>query len=512
MKRKPQLTKIVSASAVDFGRNDGKHDSIEKYFLDTGLIDQIYQRKVSILLGRKGTGKTAVARHLVNDADKSWNKWASILSFRDVPVKLLEEFADANYSQSGRFDLLWKFIFLIELGKLVIKDETIDPDAKQKIEALILQVHPDLASSPEVYLRRTRERGFSIGTEGAKVTERTSSDGTIAKLAPYVASLNTTIKSVARLECKYTCVIDELDDSYSNSSDYFDLLIGLFKAAMDLNSGFSQEWKPLQVVVAIRDDIFRMLTYSDKNKWSDLAKNLEWIPGLRERLFDSDLFNLINLRIGASLVDEPTIDEDYWNCIFDNHAVKSDLKPFQYILSRTFYRPRDVIQFCKDIQNEAAHQKKEKFDKASILGAEESFSNWLVEELIDEMHIKLPVIRDLLEALKRHGHPTFKQEDLLASMRAVGIPQEADISGYLETLYEFSVIGQFDGDDSVPIFRYRNPMRRFERGRKYSIHYGLRSALRLFGTPSRRHSQSSQTFSRKTHGRGRSWHHGKRDI
>ena len=494
MKKIPTLERITPISAIDFGRNDGMHDPIEKYFLDTGLIDRLYAGKVSILLGRKGTGKTAVARHLINDADKSWDKWASLLSFRDIPVTLLAEFSDPAFAQSGKYALLWKFIFLIEIGKLVIKDEAIDPDTKNKIEALILVVHPELTSTPGNYLKTTRERGFDLGPDYARIKEKDSSGGDVTKLSPYVESLEAAIKSAARRECKYTCAIDELDDSYRLSPEYLDLVIGLFKAAMDLNGSFSRDWSTPRIVVGVRDDIFRELTYSDKNKWSDFGENLDWVPGIREHLLDSDLFNLINIRIGASLVDIPTTECDYWSQVFTSERVKNDLKPFQYILSRTFFRPRDVIQFCKEIQHEATKLGIEKFDKESILNAEEGFSNWLVEELVDEMHVKLPEIRQILEAFKRHGYPTFRKEDIQKTLSSLGFSDTNQVDKILEIFYDFSIIGQFDGDDPTPIFRYKNPHRRYEKGKIYSIHYGLRSALRLFGTPSRRKNANQKSW------------------
>lgn len=186
------------------------------------------------------------------------------------------------------------------------------------------------------------------------------------------------------------------------------------------------------------------------------------------------------------MVDVPTTEYDYWSQVFTSERVKNDLKPFQYILSRTFFRPRDVIQFCKEIQHEATKLGIAKFDKESILNAEEAFSNWLVEELVDEMHVKLPEIRQILEAFKRHGYPTFRKEDIQKTLSSLGFSDTNQVDKILEIFYDFSIIGQFDGDDPTPIFRYKNPHRRYEKGKIYSIHYGLRSALRLFGTPSRR--------------------------
>jgi SpoVK/Ycf46/Vps4 family AAA+-type ATPase len=81
--------KNIPATAIDFGKNEGKVDSLEKYFYDTGLVHQLGNDKKTLLIGRKGTGKTAIASHLLEVSRRDYNSFASVLSFRDIPVKLL---------------------------------------------------------------------------------------------------------------------------------------------------------------------------------------------------------------------------------------------------------------------------------------------------------------------------------------------------------------------------------------------------------------------------------------
>jgi len=158
---------------IDFGRNDRKLNSIERYFLDTGVIDRLKRRKSFFILGRKGTGKTAVARQLAEATSGRWNQFSSLLSLRNVPVNLLEEFADKDQAQSSRYVLVWQFVLLIELAKELVKDATLHPDDVARLETIILATSPNISASPEVYLKRTSERGYKVSASYFSIEGKT---------------------------------------------------------------------------------------------------------------------------------------------------------------------------------------------------------------------------------------------------------------------------------------------------------------------------------------------------
>jgi hypothetical protein len=473
----------IGIKQVDFGLNDGKLDALERYFLDTGAIDRLKSRRSFFVLGRKGTGKTAIAKHLT-DLSSSWSHFSAMLSLREVPVKLIEEFEDSAQTQSGRFVLVWQFILLIELAKLVIKDAEVSPADAAKLEAILLTTTPSLSASPDVYLKQTRERGYKVnvgksGVFNATLEGKNVVTGGTVDLIDFTDALRNHLLATARIGKSYRVIIDELDDSYADSKEYYDLIIALFKAAMILNFSASQARKDVTALVALRDDIFDSVNYSDKNKWSDMSMRVDWLLKPGEKPHQSNLFKMINLRIGASLEDEPTVDKRYWRAMFESLPVRSDVKPFPYILSRSLYRPRDVIQFCKCIQDACPSGAKVATAK-EILAAELPYSEWLLAEIVDEIHVKLPKIRDIFEAFRRLKKASFGAKEVATSLRQLGFKDMDAVNRVLGTLYDFSVIGQFDEGATAPIFRYRNPLRKFEADKRFSIHYGLRSTLRVY--------------------------------
>jgi len=58
-------------------------------------------------------------------------------------------------------------------------------------------------------------------------------------------------------------------------------------------------------------------------------------------------------------------------------------EPFAYIIHRTFHRPRDIIQFCLKLQS--ITKKKSTFDRDCIYKAEKLYTDWLLDEISNEI-------------------------------------------------------------------------------------------------------------------------------
>ena len=57
---------------IDFGRDTAEFDAnLKDYFIQTQAFRSVKNGRKSILLGRKGTGKTAIAKYCVEDENPS---------------------------------------------------------------------------------------------------------------------------------------------------------------------------------------------------------------------------------------------------------------------------------------------------------------------------------------------------------------------------------------------------------------------------------------------------------
>lgn len=87
------------------------------------------------------------------------------------------------------------------------------------------------------------------------------------------------------------------------------------------------------------------------------------------------------------------------NGIFEASDMRGSITPFNYIVKRTFLRPREVIQFLQECQTRSPSDATY-ISKDIIWNAEERYSSWKVEDLKQEYRRVFPHFGDLLKALR----------------------------------------------------------------------------------------------------------------
>ena len=129
---------------------------------------------------------------------------------------------------------------------------------------------------------------------------------------------------------------DELDQGITTFDEArAQMIVGLVLAARDLRR-ITKEWSvTVSPVIYLRTDLWDDLVFSDKNKISQAASlNLEWTS--------DTLLEVVNLRLRAKVGSDAT-----WEVVSTPSLMRGSQTKWNHIVSRTFQRPRDVIQFFK---------------------------------------------------------------------------------------------------------------------------------------------------------------------
>jgi hypothetical protein len=116
--------------------------------------------------------------------------------------------------------------------------------------------------------------------------------------------------------------------------------------------------------------------------------------------------------------------KNYWNGIVSCKTVKANVRPFSYVLTRSFLRPRDVIEFAKCLQNACRRRRIERADRTAFIKAEEEYSDWFRDELVDEVSMTIPEIDDVLDAIRDHGKSSFFARDINSYFQRANITSE----------------------------------------------------------------------------------------
>ena len=141
--------------------------------------------------------------------------------------------------------------------------------------------------------------------------------------------------------------------------------MGLLKATKELNDRFGSPdvGSGLRINIFLRSDIYDDLRFDDKDKHRATEEHILWTPALLREMID------------RRLPDRVKVDE-----LFEPGEMRGSVAPFDYIVRRTFLRPREVLQFLDECLRKAPRDGTE-ITKDNVRAAEERYSSWKVADL-----------------------------------------------------------------------------------------------------------------------------------
>lgn len=195
-------------------------------------------------------------------------------------------------------------------------------------------------------------------------------------------------------------LIDRLDDSWDASEKSQHLIIGLLKAANELNAIFDNN---IIVTVFLRSDIYDNLFFDDQDKLRQYEETLYWNI--------DDLKAVVCERVRVSLDIKETTNDEVWQNLFSQKVYRSQSSAEKYIIDRTFKRPRDVISFVRFAIEEAARNGHSVIEPTDTrLAEEKKYSQSKYKDLIIEYQKQFPYTKNLLDSLSGSIHKLSQDE------------------------------------------------------------------------------------------------------
>jgi hypothetical protein len=460
---------------------DAKTENSDRYFYHVKEVQRIVDGKRSYVIGRKGTGKTAISEHIAGLVDPFI--FSEKLSFKHFPFNELYELKNLGYTAPNQYITLWKYIIYSCICRMMAKNEAISNEIQPALKKMYA---PEPIDSLHRWIKKWTANDFSLmilGT-GGKVSYKESEfkDSWVNR----VDVLESIIAEYAD-DSKYYIIFDELDEDYKNITDkqqhdnYTHLLTGLFKAVQDIKSVFKTNRTKIFPVIFLRDDIYSVITDPDKTKWDDFKIELEWDA--------KKLQDLLAFRISRAInPDGPKLSFDSaWRSLFVNgpihygHRQMKEISVFDFIAGNTHLRPRDFIRYIRECaENSSAGT--ERISTGVVKKMEKSFSSYLKRELVDEIHGVVPDITSVLEIISQIRKETFSEKDfveIFKAKRLEGSIKEGDSTFILKILFIFSVIGNQPKQINQVVFRYRNRDAELNIQENFIVHRGLLKALQI---------------------------------
>lgn len=447
---------------------------LQKYFLSTPEVGKIINSKNWLLLGRKGTGKTAIYKYLENASPENINGFNSIsLNFKDYPWPVHKLYKESLAGELSAYQKSWRFLFFVKiLSKLIeIKEknsDTLSKDlkwAKAYINKIFGSPDPSLMEVLFSKLARiTKLKGPGVDLEDIELNVGEISLDDIAENK----ELQNTLRSNAfRLlsyfeqifkenvgDTKFLIILDQLDENWLSDEikEYSKILINLINVCRSISIDDSLS-DNLKVIPFLRTDIYDSLRFNDKNK---LLQDSSIIISWDNESLDDMFFE----RIKKYSPEDFTINtETKSGSIFEVSFVKQGTPPFKYITRRSFFRPRDIIVYFNKIREAHTPNKTGLYTSKSLYDAATDASSSIYGEIIDEWSNQFPDIERLLSVLQTINVETFNYGEFVAKHQVeFSSATEGERRRDLSFLFSNSIIGQkkqgrWEYTSSLPNFK-----------------------------------------------------------
>jgi hypothetical protein len=462
---------------------EAKSESTARYFFHVKETNDIVRGQTAYVIGRKGTGKTAIAEYVMHLF--RFDTFTEKLTFKNFPFNELYGLKNNAYTPPNEYITFWKYLIYAFVCKMMARNEAVDPETRVVLEKVFA---PPSVRALEKWISRWTANDFSLNVMG------TGGKLGIKEVGPSPQSWTERVDILEDLilNCggpvTYYVVFDELDEDYKNMIDkqhytqYTDLLTGLFKAVQDVKSRFKGSPTRLLPIVFLRDDIYDVLMDSDKPKWDDFKIDLEWGREQIKRLLAFRITRAEN-----EYENNPLSFENAWAHTFQGHSIsvghedRRQISAFEYVTRSTLLRPRDFIKYLQTCAEETPKEY-HRISSNTVKRVSKSFSNYLKRELVAEIHGVIPEINAALSVISQIRKQTFSIEEFTREYDKQvqrGAIKDKDVNFVLNVLFNFSVLGNQPSQKTVTVFRYLNKDAQLNFREKIVVHSGLFKALQI---------------------------------
>lgn len=378
---------------LDFGQDSAESEAqtLHQIFLSVPFYERLQSLKKWLILGRKGSGKTAACLMLFRQLQQEGK--VTLLTPRSLSAAKSALLEKSSISKDEAALLKWRYIFLLEVSRYIVylAEEHFGSNYSnwekpiREVRAFLVKQDDNQASRFDKALKFVRSIN-KLAINILQVEGSIEVDSEIKKaekLGDELDQVFISIREAARAVFKKPLyiLVDQVDDLWDSTDVGQDLVIGLLRAAKETNDNLNF----MKVIVFLRSDIFSYLRFHDSDKYRSHMETIAWNL--------QDLKGMIALRIRKSTRIQGDVDS-VWLKVFP--ALINNKSSFQYLISHTLMRPRDLIQLCNICRDQASNRNGHSISDQDIQNAIPQYSQWKLEDLVSEYSTQFPFLENLI--------------------------------------------------------------------------------------------------------------------
>jgi hypothetical protein len=396
---------ITTLQRLDFGSSSAENEmrTLQSYYLRTDAFNRAFRGEVQLVVGRKGSGKSAIFLQI---RDKERSKGNNVvLDLKPEGYKLIK-FKELilSYLQEGTFHhtiiAFWEYILLLEICHRALEN-----DKKRYLNnSELFRPYRELEESykAESYLTEGdfSERMSRLMDDLTKSYKSTYGEDKHVRLSAaeitsllYKSDINLLrekLTSYLKHKDKVWLLFDNIDKGWPSSGlehEDFIIIRTLIDAVRSIQRQLSKERIEMYPVVFLRNDVYELLVEKTSDRQKEAKELIDWV--------DSDLLReVIRLRIASSLNMDTLDFSSIWRQICLTHYKGEETS--QYLIERCLMRPRFLINLISQCKGFAVNLNHSRIEEEDIEKGFKAYSTDLLTDISYEIRDVLPDAENVL--------------------------------------------------------------------------------------------------------------------
>ena len=444
-------TKKGLLEEIDIGDVAAENEirALHRYLVKTPQYQQARRGHAHLVVGRKGSGKTAIFYGVRNDV--SINKKALVLDlkpeghqFSRLREMVIDQLAEGL--QIHTLTSFWSYLLLLEIAKKVVdkysKNAWQSPQSLTEYQKLLIEYEKHQYDPDGDFSERILSLVDRIVQCYPKYQEKKIKISDITEIV-YQAD----IKPLSDLVVNYLqqgnevwLLFDNIDKGWSiKGATTADIAIvrSLLNATRKLQRQFESRKIKFNNIVFLRKDICDLLIDQTPDRGKVTVANLDWSDPIL-------LEELLKKRFSTHSAFANSSFRDIWSKLFVAHVGGDD--SFRYMLERSFLQPRTLLNFVTKCMQTAISREHPRVLEDDIKFAEIGFSEDIFNNLKYEIRDVYPAYPKLLQAFI--GKEAYLSIDDIELIFLEADMDDAPCSELIDVLLWFSFLGIYVDDDT----------------------------------------------------------------
>lgn len=423
---------------------ESESDDLIGYFIETSIYNQALNAKHSIIVGRKGTGKTANLYKISHELGQDHRNHVCLIK----PVSYELEGILYLFSQSMQLsekgylaESIWKYLIYTEIGKslyerILSRPSYANRTSEEQELCQFVQNNSDIIT-PDFSVRL---QNAVIDLCGIREREYFEEHRTkVSELLHFgmISRLRVIMSKVLAHMNRVTVIMDNIDKAWVKRKD-IDVLRNLIFGLLSVSRRVVEEFNKgdnkiklkvnLSMIIFIRSDIFEYVIgfASERDKIS--YTKISWNNEMLLRIVEERFFH------AAGAKDEPI---NIWKKYFCETV--SGMPTKDYLISMIIPRPRDIVYLCKEALFQAINNGHQIIEENDILSAVKNYSEYVFDSITVENGVTTDEMESILYEFAGSKH-ILNENQIVNVIEKTGL-EENKVRAAIEHLLDVTFLG-----------------------------------------------------------------------